>query len=314
MVSVLLAKKITELFAFILLGFLMVRTHLLKSEDSAVVTKLCIYLMTPAIIINAFQIEANGEIIKGLVLAFINAIFIHVICIGLAYLYGKISNATEVEKASVVYSNGGNLVVPIVGAVLGEEWVIFSAAFVAVFNVFVWTHGRSVFAKEDGIPWKKILLNVNILSIGVGILMLICNFRFTGVAEGVISSLADMVGPCSMIIVGMILGGMKIKEIFSNTRVWSVIFMRLIICPLVILFIMAVVPIDAWVPNGKTIMLVSFFAACAPCAATINQFAILYKKDAKYASAINVLSTLLCIITMPIMVYFFQAIVGKVNF
>ena len=53
-------------------------------------------------------------------------------------------------------------------------------------------------------------------------------------------------------------------------------------------------------------MLISFLAACAPCAATINQFAILYSKNAEYASAINILSTLLCILTMPIMVYLFQ--------
>ena len=306
MISILLAKKIAEFFIFIILGFLIVRCNILKSTDSEVVTKLCIYLMTPAIIINAFQIDATGNVIKGLLLAVFNAVIIHIVCIIIAKIYGRLTNATEVERASIIYSNGGNLIVPIVGSVLGDEWVVYSAAFVAVFNIFVWTHGRGMFAKEDGIPWKKILLNVNIISIGVGLFMLVFDYKFTGLASSVIASLADMVGPVSMIIVGMVLGGMKVQSIFSNNRIWGVICMRLIICPLVILLIMSVLPVESFVPGGDTVMLVSFLAACAPCAATINQFAILYSKNAEYASAINILSTLLCIFTMPIMVYLFQ--------
>ena len=306
MISILLAKKIAEFFIFIILGFLIVRCNILKSIDSEVVTKLCIYLMNPAIIINAFQIDANGNVIKGLLLAVFNAVIIHIVCIIIAKLYGRLTNATEVERASIIYSNGGNLIVPIVGSVLGDEWVVYSAAFVAVFNIFVWTHGRGMFAKEDGIPWKKILLNVNIISIGVGLFMLVFDYKFTGLASSVIASLADMVGPVSMIIVGMVLGGMKVQNIFSNNRIWGVICMRLIICPLVILLIMSLLPVESFVPGGDTVMLVSFLAACAPCAATINQFAILYSKNAEYASAINILSTLLCILTMPIMVYLFQ--------
>ena len=306
MISILLAKKIAEFFIFIILGFLIVRCNILKSTDSEVVTKLCIYLMTPAIIINAFQIDATGNVIKGLLLAVFNAVIIHIVCIIIAKIYGRLTNATEVERASIIYSNGGNLIVPIVGSVLGDEWVVYSAAFVAVFNIFVWTHGRGMFAKEDGIPWKKILLNVNIISIGVGLFMLVFDYKFTGLASSVISSLADMVGPVSMIIVGMVLGGMKVQNFFSNNRIWGVICMRLIICPLVILLIMSVLPVESFVPGGDTVMLVSFLAACAPCAATINQFAILYSKNAEYASAINILSTLLCILTMPIMVYLFQ--------
>lgn len=306
MISILLAKKIAEFFIFIILGFLIVRCNILKSTDSEVVTKLCIYLMTPAIIINAFQIDATGNVIKGLLLAVFNAVIIHIVCIIIAKLYGRVTNATEVERASIIYSNGGNLIVPIVGSVLGDEWVVYSAAFVAVFNIFVWTHGRGMFAKEDGIPWKKILLNVNIISIGVGLFMLVFDYKFTGLASSVIASLADMVGPVSMIIVGMVLGGMKVQNIFSNNRIWGVICMRLIICPLVILLIMSLLPVESFVSGGDTVMLVSFLAACAPCAATINQFAILYSKNAEYASAINILSTLLCILTMPIMVYLFQ--------
>ncbi|MDO4622076.1 MAG: AEC family transporter [Eubacteriales bacterium] len=311
MISILLAKKIAEFFVYLLIGFALVKCGILKSEDSAVITKLSIYTMTPAIIIKAFQIDATGEINRGLMLAFADAVLIHVICILISSIYGKVANASEVERGSVIYSNGGNLIVPIVAAVLGEEWVIYSAAFISVFNMFIWTQGRSLFVGDEKIPWKKILLNVNIIATMIGLCMFICHIRITGIPLHVLSAFSDMLGPVSMIIVGMVLGSMKASNLFENKRIWGVLLMRLVVCPLCVLLIMWMIP-TAWLPeNGRQVMLVSFFAAMAPCAATINQFSILYNKDTKYASAINILSTLACIVSMPCMLYLFQIVMMK---
>ena len=56
----------------------------------------------------------------------------------------------------------------------------------------------------------------------------------------------------------------------------------------------------------RIILLISFLAAAAPCASTVTQMSHLYGHNGEYASLINVVSTLLCVITMPVMVYLFQ--------
>ena len=63
--------------------------------------------------------------------------------------------------------------------------------------------------------------------------------------------------------------------------------------------------IPSLIPTGKSIVMIALLSATAPSASNINQMAIIYNKDAKYASAINVVSTLSCILTMPfwMMVY-----------
>ena len=58
--------------------------------------------------------------------------------------------------------------------------------------------------------------------------------------------------------------------------------------------------------NGSQILLVTLLATITPSASTITQMAQVYGKDARYAGAINVITTLLCMITMPIMVYLYQ--------
>ena len=49
-----LLEQIVQLFLCIVLGWLLVRLHLLKPEDSRVLSKVCLYLVTPCVIINAF--------------------------------------------------------------------------------------------------------------------------------------------------------------------------------------------------------------------------------------------------------------------
>ncbi len=306
MISILLVKKIAEFFVYMICGYIMVKKGFLKAADSQVITKLCLYIMSPCIIVKAFQIQATEEVARGLGLAFANAVLIHVINIIVAAIYGRVANATEVEKASVIYSNGGNLIIPIVLSVLGEEWVVYSAAFVAVFNIFVWSHGKSMFSKHAGISWKKMLLNINVVAIGIGMLLLILNIQLTGIVADAVTSLGNMLGPTSMIIVGMVLGEMKLSELFANRRIYGVLLLRLIVCPLIIMTIMKLIPIEGYLESGRTVMMISLFAAMAPCAATVNQFAILYEKDTNYASAINILSTLCCIATMPLMVALYQ--------
>ena len=58
--------------------------------------------------------------------------------------------------------------------------------------------------------------------------------------------------------------------------------------------------------NTQTILLISLLAVITPSATTITQMAQLYHQNAAYASSINVLTTLICIITMPLMVMFYM--------
>ena len=60
------------------------------------------------------------------------------------------------------------------------------------------------------------------------------------------------------------------------------------------------------VPDSRSILLVTLLAAITPTASTIPQMAQLYDQDAAYASAINVMTTLLAVVTMPVFVYFYM--------
>ena len=305
MVAKLLIYKILQLFCVMIIGFLIAKLKMIKPKDSVVLSRLSLYLLMPSAILNAFDFDMTESVAGGLLLAFLAAIIIHAVLYLLDILYGKYVSKGPVERASVMYSNAGNLIIPIVSFVLGAEWVVFSTAFLTVQLLFIWTHGVRLFSSSEPISIKKILLNVNIIAIGVGFVLMLCGLRLPNFVRDVISPFSTVLGPVGMLIAGMLAAEMDFKRAFADKRIYRAVAVRTLLYPcimLVLLRLFAFLPII----NGEKILLVSFLACITPSAASVMQFAQIHNADAEYATAINILSTIVCVATMPLFVVLFE--------
>ncbi|OPJ64215.1 AEC family transporter [Clostridium oryzae] len=306
MISLLLMKQIAVLFLIMVMGFVLVKTHLLKTEESKTLSVVALYLITPCVIINAFQVKYTDSIRNGLILAFAAAVLIHIILLTLGKILEKIFNLDAVEKTSIIYSNAGNLIIPIVTSILGKEWVIYSSAFIVVQLVLFWTHCRMVLCGERKIDLKKILLNVNMIAIFLGILLFVTRLQMPDIVTRAMESVSVMIGPICMVVAGMLIGNMSLKKVFAYKRIYIVVFLKMIVCPLIIMILLKYSGMMNLVSNGKMILLISLLAAAAPSASTVTQMAQIYGENGEYASIINAVTTIVCIITMPIMVWIYQ--------
>ena len=306
MISLILAKKILSLFLILAMGFLAVRSGVVDAKESKTLSTISLYVIMPCVILSSFQVDYTREVLDGLILAFAAAICIHIGLLVVTALVGRLLKLDAVEKASVIYSNAGNLIIPLVTALLGKEWVIYSCAFVCVQQTLLWTHAKMLLCGEKKPELRKIVTNVNMISIFAGILLFLSGIRFPAVIQDALDATSVMVGPSAMIVTGMLIGGMDRKKLFSYRRAWLVAALRLVILPLLAVAFLKRSPLAAMVPGGETVLLITLLAAIAPPAATITQMALVYGQDADYAGAANIVSTLLCIITMPVMVMVYQ--------
>ena len=241
-ISILLAQQIAQLFLMILMGFLIVKAGLLKDEDSKVLSKIVLYLIIPCVILNAFQVDYTPETVRGLLVAFAASLLMQVVLLFAVSALGRVFHLDAVEITSVYYSNSGNLIVPLVTAVLGAEWVLYSCVYMSVQLVFFWTHCKKVISREASYDWKKIVLNLNIISIFVGILLFFTGIRLPALVNNTLHSVGSMVGPASMIVTGMLFAGMDFRQIFANKRIYFVTFLRLIAVPLMALVLLKTQP------------------------------------------------------------------------
>lgn len=308
-ISILLMEQIIQLFLMIFMGFLIVKAKLLKSEDSKVLSTIVLYLIVPCVIVNAFQVDYTPQTVKGLLIALAGSVITQIILLIIISILGKVLHLNEVEIASIYYSNSGNLIVPIVTFILGKEWVLYGCVFMSVQLIFLWTHCKKIISRESSYDWRKIILNINMISIVVGIILFLTKIHLPADINATLSAVGSMIGPASMIVTGMLFAGMDFKQIFANKRVYFITFLRLIIVPVIALFLIKCSHLASFSSNGNKLMLIVFLAIITPSASTVTQMCQVYGNDSQYASAINVVTTLLAIVTMPLMVMLFQMII-----
>lgn len=298
--SILLLKQIASLFLIAAAGFALVKCRLLGKEDSRVISVICIYLAVPCMIITSYQIELTESVRNGFLLAVAAGFVAQIVMLSSGVLL-RLLRLDEVSRGSVMYSNAGNLILPLVSAVLGPEWIIYSTAFMCIQQIFMWVHLNGMIGGQKKPEWKKIVTNINVLAIIVGIILMTFRIRLPSVVKTAMSSVGGLLGPMSMLLIGMLLAGADIKATVKNPQVWLITLLRLIVLPLVVLLVLKLTTLAKLIPDGKMVLYVTMLGVSAPAATMVTQFAQIHQNRPEYASAINVLTTLLCIVTMPLM-------------
>jgi len=306
MIALLLTKQISELFIIMFFGYAMVKSRILKTEDSKVLSVITLYLIIPCVIINAFQIEYSAAVRDGLILSFAAAFVVHILFIVITKVLGKIFSFNSVERASIIYTNAGNLIIPIVISVLGQEWVVYCSGYLIVQLIFIWSHGRMMICEDKTFNIKKLLMNINMIASAAGMLLFVFHLQLPLIISETLGSVGSMIGPASMMNAGMIIAGMDLKRIVVLKRIYLVAFFKMIAVPIIILALFRFSGAAGLITNGETVLLISLLASIAPTAASVTQMAQIYGKDAEYASAIYFLTTALCIVTMPLIVWLYQ--------
>lgn len=307
--SLLLMQQIIKLFIMIFMGYLIVKTGILKAEDSRVLSAVVLYLIVPCVILNAFQVEYSPEKASGLFLAFVASLLLMFVTLPAVNLVGRFLKLNEVERTSVYYSNAGNLIIPLVTFILGEEWVLYACVYMSIQIVFFWTHCKKELSREKEIDLKKIFTNINIILVVISVALFFMRIRLPKLMTETFASVSGMVGPASMFVTGMLMAGADLKKIFTNKRAYLVTGMRLIAVPLFSLLILKISRLAGFHVDGHQILLIVFLAVTTPAASTVTQMSQLYGNDSEYASAIGVLTTLASVLTMPLMVLLFQSVI-----
>ena len=243
MITLQLLQQIIVFFLMMACGFSVVKCGLIDAKSSRTLSVICIYIIMPCVMINAFQIEYSRSIRNGFLLAIAAAVLIHIFLLVFTQIIGKPLKLSVVEKESIIYSNSGNLVIPLVTVVLGEEWVIYASAFLSVQMILMWTHGQSLMEAKAGINWKKILCNINLIAIILGIVLFFTQIRLPVIFGNTMSQISATLGPVCMIMLGMTMTEVKWKDIFSHSRIYLITILKMVVTPLIVLLLLKYLPL-----------------------------------------------------------------------
>lgn len=304
--SLLLAQKIAVLFLIMFFGFAVVRLKLIKAEDSRILSLILLYVVIPCLIIDSFQIECTPERLRDFLVLIGACAIAHLVFIPLTLALRKPLKLRPVEQAAVIYPNCGNLILPLVASVFGEDMVFFACPYVLFQTIMIWTHGRAVICSGSGrTEWKKILLNINLICCVVGVVLFVTGFRLPGMIADACDSLGGIIGPVSMLLTGMLIGGADLKKVFSQVHTYLICFMRLLVYPALLILVLKITNYPA-LASSPAILMITLLGASGPSATTVTNLAQVHNSDPEVAAAVNIVSMLFCIFTMPLMNLMYQ--------
>lgn len=302
-ISLILLKEIIKLFLIMVMGFALIRTGKLKTEDGKALSVLLVYLILPCVIIHSFQIDAADEIKKGLLFAFGASVATHIIFIAVTACLRPVLRLKAIEQASLIYTNAGILVFPLITALLGPQYVVYPCTYMAVQLILLWTHGCYLLCGSGEVHLRTIVSNINVVSIIIGAVLFLLQLKLPVLVDQTMNTVGSTIGPIGMLITGMAIADCDLKEIFLKIRNYMPGLIRLIAYPIMLIVIFTILHINSYVVDGKNILLTIFIASITPTAAIVTSMAELYDQDPSYSAELCVLSTMLSIITMPILVF-----------
>ena len=304
MIALLLTKQILSMYIFLAIGFWLVRRGILKQEDGKILAIVNLNILLPCTIINAFRIEYSSEIRNNFLLSFLVSFLVHAVMFVLSGLLEKIFHLTVIENASLFYTNCGNLIIPIVAGVLGEDMVIYASSYLCVQMLWLWTYGhnriKGVRALRLG-GFLQALKNINFLAVLAGMVLFFARIPLPEPVDLALMNGSRAIPSISMVQIGIVLAGVDFGKALTSGRLYLIVVLRMIVIPLLCLAFLELCPFAAYTPAGKGLFLPIFMAASAPAAVIVSQLAQLHGQDAEHAGMINAVTTLACVVTMPLL-------------
>lgn len=300
-ITPMVTQQVFIMLVLIMLGFALTKYKIVTQAGAKDMSALLLNIVIPCVLVQAYQADCDAGIIKEIIFAFLLSIVLHVLYILLSTLVFKLEKDNEKRKVNIftsVYSNCGFMGIPLLSATLGAKGVILGSAYLAVFTIFSWTHGLYLYGEDRKlISVKKLCKNPGIIGVAVALILFFANIKITGTAKTVIGYVASLNTPLSMILLGTYLGRGSMKSTLKSVGMYTSLSLRLLILPLVTVLLFKILSVDEFI--GTSLIL----SAACPSAAVGAIFAERFNMDACYPSQLVSVSTIISIVTLPLMSY-----------
>jgi malate permease and related proteins len=295
-------KSIISLFLIMLVGVYGSKKEIITANVSKGLTDILLEIALPCMIISSFAFSYNDTIKSNVIKTFYYSLAAYII---IAIASHILMLPVKGERKIIlhfanIFTNTGYIGFPILNAIYGAEAVIYGSIFNMFFVIFLWTYGIMIFKgkiekKELAHEIKIALLNPSVIAVCIGITMMIFNIKLPNVITASISSIGNMTGPLSMIIVGAMSSNINLKYHLRDWTIYYGIATKTIIIPAVLYFITLLIKDRSIVSNSVIII------ASMPAAAMTSIFADSYNIKKDYATIIVIATTLISILTLPLL-------------
>ncbi|MBV4419285.1 AEC family transporter [Clostridium tyrobutyricum] len=281
MKSLIVFRQIIMLFLIIGVGYYASKKGIIDEKMNKGLSDFIVRITLPLLILSSFKGNYLPDMMSIIIKILVFTVLIFIFSIIISNLLNiKISRGKKsIAVFTGIFSNCGFIGFSILNIVYGQKGILYASIFNLVYNLFVWTFGIRIFVKKtDENILKKVLVNPNIISVFIGLILIVFSISIPSILENFCTAVGGMTTPLSMIVIGSILTQVEIKEIFKDFSLYYISLLRLLIIPFLIYLILTLLKVDNLV---KSIIVIS---EAMPAATLCPILAQSYGGNVKYAS------------------------------
>lgn len=291
-----MVTQTVAMFLMMAVGAVAFKSGLVDEAGSRSLTNFAVYVSMPAVILQSLAgtFDVRKLQVAGIVaVASLVLIGVCMACVRIAY--GR--EGDGIAKAAVVISNMGFIGVPLIQAVVGEEYVFYISVSMAVQTIVIWTYSAYVITRDASVlSAKRIVTNPAVIAVALGAVLFLLSIQIGGVPGVMIDGIANMNTGLAMVILGIYLAQADLRSLLGNVSIYKAALLRLVVTPAISIALLIFAPLETAI---KVTLLIGFICPCGSTSATLCQ--IFGKGDYRYAAGMVAMSTLLSLVSMPLM-------------
>ncbi len=294
-------------------GYFLRKTKLFPEGAATVLAVLLLYIAQPFLMMSSlFNQPFEPSMLINFMWVILFAIVLQILVFFAARLIFSASKEIAAKRACEATSYLGNvgfMGIPVMQMLFPEngEMVLYTVVYNIAFNAMCWTLGvYAVTGEKKSVKPYKIILNPPTIAAIVALPFFFLNVHIPVQVMTPVSYLGDMTLPLSMIILGVRLADMKPVLLVNNWRVYVASALKLVVSPLLSLGVLLLV--DLICPLDRFVIIALYIIAAMPTASSALNFAEMYGGDRETAAASTLMSTILCIVTIPVLMLLLEFI------
>ena len=301
-------QRMLMLLAMMALGYISYKKDWLDDHSYQKLSQLVVNLFNPILIINgAVTANSSGGADMNLIkenLVFVAIYFVVNIIISypVGMLFGKGSKNVNVFQLMTIFSNVGFMGIPVLSSIYGEGCIIYTTFYILAYNLCLYTVGtvlaQKSLPKEERHLGLSGLINIGTICSLIAIIIFFSGMHFNESVLGFFNYVGNATIPLSMIVIGVSVAKVPLKDVFKGVSNYAFALTTLIIIPIAYAFAFR------WLKNDPTIFGVFVLTEAMPVGSIVTMIIKEYGGDESLCGRITIITTLLSIITIPIVAMF----------
>lgn len=293
-----LLQQMIVLFIYMMIGYFCCKKDYLNIEASDRISWIVVNIANPGLIINA-AVNGDGAVvgrelfqITGLAII----LFVSLILVGLVVpvLFRIPKEQRGIFNSMSTFNNIGFMGFPIISATFGNEALLYASVFVLPFNALIYTYGISKIGGKGSKFELKKMLNIGVIACCISLIICVFQLQVPEFVKTTTAGLSDLTAPLSMMVIGMSLTQMDLKEMFMDVKLIGFSLFKLLVIP--VLGMMVVLRLV----DNEMLQSVCMIMMATPAASITVMLAQQYNGDVEMASKGVALTTVLSVATIPI--------------